>query len=197
MEIERLRKELNELLENVVDHSQRYSENRPIPSLEISFVLSKINKMQEGLTILKYLLEQQELAHKSSSKKQVVFKKMEDEDDDWGEEEGVIQPAIEPEPVEENKTITEEQELQVKPVANIEQIPINKLVDALTLNDRYLYANELFGKDMTAFNELVKVIDNSTSYEEAKAAIAGLNKEWDEESEHVLSFFSLVERRFM
>ena len=48
MEIDEIRQELNDLLENVVDHSGRYTAERPIPSLEISFVLSKINKMQEN-----------------------------------------------------------------------------------------------------------------------------------------------------
>ena len=47
MEIEQLRKELDHLLENVVDHSKDFTERRQIPSLEIGVVLAKINKMQD------------------------------------------------------------------------------------------------------------------------------------------------------
>lgn len=222
MEIERLRKELNELLENVVEHSQRYSESRPIPSLEISFVLSKINKMQERLTILKYLLEQQELAHMENSKKQVRFKKMEDDDDnDWNDEIEEEQTTVElqkkivaevapgkKEHIEEEieatienegneKIINTEPEKQTTPISNIEYLPIAKLFDSLTLNDRYLYANELFDKDMTAFNELVKSIDNCSTYKEAEKIINQYEEKWDNDNEHVLSFLNLVERRFL
>ena len=64
MEIQEIRQELNQLLENIVDHSGRYNEERLIPSLEVNFVLSKINKMQEKLAVLKFLLEQQEMLGK-------------------------------------------------------------------------------------------------------------------------------------
>ena len=191
MEIERLRKELNELLENVVDHSSRYSENRPIPSLEISFVLKKINKMQETLTVLKYLLEQQELANKTSHKQRITFPKMEEDDDDWDDDESVEEVVV--------STEKEAAEKLEEKITDIEKLPIAKLVDAFSLNDRYLYANELFNKDMNAFNEAVKSIDGCTSFDDAQNLFNSLEteKEWDKENEHVIAFFALVERRFM
>src|SRR3989338_9055 len=125
MEIEQLRKEINHLLENVVEHSNSYSDNKPIPSLEISFILTKINKLHETMSILKYLLEEQErktikasiLAAKSKS---VVV---------------IIENKITP------------TKKQIKTVEdNFKQKPIVKLIDAFSLNDRYLFANELFHK---------------------------------------------------
>ena len=193
MEIDRLRKELNELLDNVVDHSSRYSDNRPIPSLEISFVLKKINKMQETLTVLKYLLEQNEKTNKSLSKPRLVLPKMEDddEDDDWDDDveiEKVTEPIAEP-----------KAEVKTSNTNSIEKMPIAKLVDAFSLNDRYLYANELFSKDMNAFNEAVKSLDSCGNLDEAKTFFsdAVAERQWDEENVHVISFFSLLERRFM
>ena len=182
MEIEDIRKELNHLLENVVEHSQDFSDGRPIPSLEVSFVLAKINKMQQALIILKHLLEEQE---NTSKRVKHVEKEVSE----------IKQVEVE----EKEETMQETSlEIEVQEKTNLEnsleQLPISKLVDALTLNDRYLYANELFDKDMEAFNELVKSIDNSSTINEANGLLSSF--EWDKENEHVLSFTLLVERRF-
>lgn len=178
MEIEQIRKELNHLLENIVDHSSRYSEERPIPSLEISFVLAKLNKMQESLAVLKHLLEAQELSakHGSSSLNQTI------EPEETKEQ--VLVEAVEAAPAIET----------TPPIESAEQATASKLTDALTLNDRYLYANELFNKDMNAFNNLVKSIDNSSSMEEAKGLFLAFD--WDNENDHVVSFLEMVERSF-
>jgi len=200
MEIEQLRKEINEILENVVEHSENYSGNRQIPSLEISFVLSKINKMQEYLIILKHLLQENERKIKQQKKLEKVQAKI-------IEEEIFVEPIIEktaviekeflekvPEPIVETKQTENKSSNK-----NFEKLSIPKLMDALTLNDRYLYANELFNKNMNAFNELVKSIDNCNSFEEAKSLVTKMETqlEWDNENKHVLSFINLVERRFL
>jgi hypothetical protein len=182
MEIEQLRKEINQLLENVVEHSDDYANNRPIPSLEISFILTKISKLQEAMIVLQYLLEKKELEFKKESNPVKLLNKIEVTSEN---KEHIINDNDE---ASETKTseIVEE---------NINQKPIQKLIDALSLNDRYLFANELFNKDMNAFNELVKSIDNSSSFVEANELLSKLD--WEEENEHVLSFINLVERRFL
>ena len=180
MEIEDIRQELNQLLNNVVDHSTKYSGERPIPSLEISFVLSKINKMQERLSVLRHLLEQHEKAswqQKNDAKKATI-----------NQEEEVAQ-KVEEQVTEADAVINTSLE------SNLDQPSISSLIDALTLNDRYLYANELFNKDMNSFNELVKSLEGSSSIDEAKAILSKID--WDYENEHVLSFVNLVERRFL
>lgn len=216
MEIEQLRKELNDLLDNVVEHSSNYSGNRQIPSLEISYVLTKINKMQETLIILKHLIKEEEkqLKKEKQQKRQLaqetVVKETETE-----KVELVVQAEIvveEKQPEKEELPVTKVEEVkesiiegegvieqQTPPITNIEQLPITKLVDAFSLNDRYLYANELFGKDMGAFNEVVKNIDVSNNFEEAKTILMNIGSErnWDVEDENVLSFTNLVERRFL
>lgn len=184
MEIEDIRKELNDLLENIIEHSSRYSDERPIPSLEISFVLTKINKMQESMSVLRYLLEEQEKA--SMQIKNVERQTLIVEDTPSKKE---APPII----IEE--TIKYKDKKVPLLSEGLEQFPIPKLIDALTLNDRYLYANELFDKDMNLFNELVKSIDNCSSINDAKALISKLG--WNDENEHVLSFTNLVERRFL
>ncbi|PJA07946.1 MAG: hypothetical protein COX70_05130 [Flavobacteriales bacterium CG_4_10_14_0_2_um_filter_32_8] len=182
MEIEQLRKEINHLLENIVEHSNSYSENKSIPSLEISFVLAKVNKLHESLMVLKYLLEEQEKKTKKS-----------------------IASTTEPKPVEliiekEDTIIVEHNVVAIKKQIitvedNLKQKSIKKLIDAFSLNDRYLFANELFNKDMNAFNELIKAIDNCSSLDDAKEILSKLD--WDYENENVLSFLNSVERRFL
>ena len=183
MEIEGIRKELNDLLDNVLEHSTRYSEERPIPSLEISFVLTKINKMQENLSVLRHLLEEKEKASKearNTKRETAAIEVLKEE------------PSL----TETISEIKEEQTSEVPSTSseNLEQPSIPKLTDALTLNDRYLYANELFNKDMNAFNELVKSIDNCSAINEANKLLSPYD--WDDENEHVLSFTQLIERRF-
>ena len=181
MEIEDIRKELNHLLGSVVDHSTKYSGERPIPSLEISFVLSKINKMQENLSVLRHMLEEKEKTYKEARKTERQASVIENKQEE----------------IASTKEVPETLEDQTENVStgqseNLDQ-SISKLTDALTLNDRYLFANELFNKDMNAFNELVKSIDNCVSISDAKALFLS---SWDEENEHVQSFTILIERRF-
>ncbi|MDF1673851.1 MAG: hypothetical protein P1U41_10105 [Vicingaceae bacterium] len=212
MEIEQLRKELNDLLDNVVDHSSNYSGNRQIPSLEISYVLTKINKMQETLIILKHLIKEEEKQIKKDKqqkrqlvqKQENVINEVEKETPEFNIqseiviEEKEVENSIQEKSEDVKDQIIDEQEITT-PITNIEQLPISKLVDAFSLNDRYLYANELFGKDMGAFNEVVKNLDSSNNFEEAKAILISIGSErnWDVEDENVLSFTNLVERRFL
>lgn len=215
MEIAQLRQELNDLLENVVEHSQRYSGNCSIPSLEINHVLTKVNKMQETLIVLKHLIKAEEVQIKKE--KQLKRKQQEDiAEIEVVESTSPIENIVKEEQeikvdepieivVEEEKTLTEEAPLKqpieepTKPITNIEQLPIAKLVDAFSLNDRYLYANELFNKDMGAFNEAVKNLDTCANFDEAQVILmnAGTTNNWDVENEYVLSFTNLVERRFL
>ncbi len=217
MEIEQLRKELNDLLENVVEHSSGYERSRKMPPLEISYVLSKINKMQETLILLKHLTNEEE---KENRQQRVLAREVKEEvlipekpavvpeqvDEVVLEE--VIPEEIKETPAETEEAVVAEveepiaeleQEKESKPTINIEQMPIANLVDAFSLNDRYLFANELFNKDMGLFNDVVKKIESCSDFEAAKSILIefGAQNDWDVESEHVLSFSDLVERRFL
>ncbi|MFB0926416.1 MAG: hypothetical protein QMB65_14220 [Vicingaceae bacterium] len=205
MEIGRIRKELTVLLDNIVEHSNKYSEDRTIPSLEVGVVLTKINRLQDGMSVLRHLLEKQEKEAKHQRQKErivraeslvepIVTTNLENE---VIEEISVVE--IPNEVVEENIPIKEvpaiKEEAEKNEPKQVELNAISKLIDSLTLNDRYLYANELFNKDMNAFNELVKDIDGCSSFDEAQKLYMLLD--WEIENEYVLSFTSLVERRFL
>ena len=201
MEIGRIRKELTELLENIVEHSTKYAEDRALTSLEVSVVLTKINHLHERMSVLKYLLEakESEAKHQRQQEKNFTSKAIVEQ-----VEEAIVEEPIKEIPVVQSPTIGLKQEVKdeiqemtpLKETANVDALgtKITKLMDSLTLNDRYLYANELFNKDMNAFNELVKKIDACTSFDEVQKLFIALD--WEIDNEHVLSFSSIIERRF-
>jgi hypothetical protein len=80
----------------------------------------------------------------------------------------------------------------------LQQVQGAKLVDAFNLNDRYLYANELFKKDMNAFNEWIKSVDACMSLEEANQIINSTKSQlnWEDENEHFITFSEIISRRF-
>lgn len=210
MEIEQLRQEINQLLESLVIHCDSYTGKRHLTSLEVNHVLSKTNSLQERLSVLKYLLEKQ--YQNKGKTNTIVVKPIKEETpiiqpeeviaDEVKEEISTPTEIVEPTPEEIeptiNKPITEET-TNSSVADQIQQAPINKLVDSFTLNDRYLYANELFDKDMSAFNEFVKALDNSNSIDEAQTLFnqKGSANNWDVENQLVIDFMSLIERRFL
>ena len=171
MEIEQLRQDINDLLENVVTHSNSYTSKEHLSALDVSSVIKKVSKLQEDLAVLKYLLEV-----KDEERGEGKFVESSSEVDEVTVEEEII---IE---VESTKTESAEQPL------------VTRVSEGLTLNDRYLFANELCNKDMNAFNELVKSIDNCSSLDEATKLYSTMD--WEIDNEHVVTFTSLVERRF-
>ena len=109
-------------------------------------------------------------------------------------------PEVPPqEKVEEKGTIAEEGlKSNQEVVEKLSRTPIKSLKEAFSLNDRYLYANELFDKNMEAFNNLIKTIDESSNINEAqeKLITAKTQYNWDEENNFYVEFSILIERRF-
>lgn len=77
---------------------------------------------------------------------------------------------------------------------------LNDIKKAIGINERFLYANELFGGDMTAFKQAVEELNHVDTEDDANRL---LNEElaekyhWNEEDETVIAFKSLVSRRFV
>lgn len=76
---------------------------------------------------------------------------------------------------------------------------IAKLAESITLNERFLFANELFNGNMEAFKRALNELDHIASLADAKRFIdvqLKVENEWDINSDSVKSFITLVERRF-
>ena len=173
MELEKLRQDIGDLLENIFSHSNYCQEKEHVSSLDVGHFLKKVNQLQKKLVVLNYLME-----NKEQLTGQTVSSECQSTTNIAAEE-----------PVISEKETTE----NINPI-KLKPQNITKLSDGLTLNDRYLFANELFKKDMNAFNTLVQSIDDCASYDEAISIISAMN--WELDNEHAIAFTNLVERRF-
>jgi hypothetical protein len=76
--------------------------------------------------------------------------------------------------------------------------PISNLTQALSLNEKYLYANEFFNKDLNAFLLMVKKINEAQNLQQAMQIFkTEVSKANDTENELVESFTKLIIRRFL
>jgi len=79
--------------------------------------------------------------------------------------------------------------------------PIADLTKAFAINDKLLYANDLFGKDQNAFAENVRQLNTLGNFESAKAHLIQLAQQhrWmdEERVETAQAFVQLVQRRYL
>ncbi len=82
----------------------------------------------------------------------------------------------------------------------LSESPITDLTRAMSINDRLLYMNELFGKDIQALNETLKLLNKYDNIEEAKGLLANLADQYtwldDEKINIAREFIKLVRRRY-
>lgn len=216
MEMEQLRKEFNQLLANINEHSERFTDHEHLPALEVSVMMSKIGKLLEVATILKHTVKELE-ENKKNVKKEATIISVQESVVSISEPEADLEPEIietpkieEVAPKEEHPKIVEAKQVEIKPEPTkpvekssvgekFSHLPLSSLKDAFSLNDRYLFANELFKKDMALFNETIKTIDSCGSLINAQEHLNAIKTtlNWDNESDYVVTFYQLVERRFL
>lgn len=82
----------------------------------------------------------------------------------------------------------------------LSSIRIEDLTKAIALNDKLLYANDLFSGELVTFNEVVRTVNNMNVFAEAQRYLTQLAKQhnWTSESkqESAQNFIKLVRRRF-
>ncbi|HMO41130.1 MAG TPA: hypothetical protein PKC76_16300 [Saprospiraceae bacterium] len=78
--------------------------------------------------------------------------------------------------------------------------PVTDLTKAFAINDKLLYINELFGRDSTAFNDSLTLMNKFETIEEAKSLLMSLAEQYDwteeERMEIAQSFIKTVRRRY-
>jgi hypothetical protein len=78
--------------------------------------------------------------------------------------------------------------------------PISDLRSAFGLNERFFYANELFGGDGKEFVRALNELNHLESYEDAKRLVDSRYVKlfsWNEGDENVTAFMEIVERRYL
>lgn len=83
----------------------------------------------------------------------------------------------------------------------LSEMPIPDLTKGMSINDRLLYMNELFGRDMNKLDEVLRALNNFPSLDSAKSYLMGVAAQFnwgdDDRSEIAQSFIKLVRRRFV
>jgi len=78
--------------------------------------------------------------------------------------------------------------------------PVRDLTRAISINEKILTCNELFGKDKNRFNDALKTLNGFSSFTEARPYLARLANEfgWDKKSakKKAQVFIKLVRRRY-
>ncbi len=125
----------------------------------------------------------------------------------------VIPPSFEPQPEQKQETVRpssyNKSELEVlfdfknggELADKLSDQPVSDLTKALSINDRLLYMNQLFGKDMSELDESLKLLNRFESLQEAKSLIYNLAEQYDwtkdEKLDIAKDFLRLVRRRYL
>ncbi len=252
------REEIVALINNIKEHSDRLSNMPHMPLLEVSAILSKINRLHESTVVLKYLLAREQ--HHEDEEFGLNFSKMAEleEEELEEEEEEPLESSLEEDPesfddfdddneqdddleIDEeeidlkgefsqagtptqtatksiSKTEIEEMEIEsgLSSKSDIneqyaeeqedrslsEQLkkqPIADLMAAIGLNERYLYANDLFGGDIEEFRKVIRLLND---FDQETEATQYFNVElrrtygWEEDNELAEALLVLLKRRF-
>ena len=73
--------------------------------------------------------------------------------------------------------------------------PVKDIRSAISLNDRILFINYLFGEDPMAFQEMLTQLNAMSSFDEAAAHAIAAHPQWDLESDTVYRFMMALRRR--
>lgn len=94
--------------------------------------------------------------------------------------------------INENKGKKQVQDL----AARLQSRPINDISKALGVNDKFVFAKELFNGDKTKFNETLNIINQAGSYEKAMEYIQ-THFAWDTENNiYAREFINLIKRKY-
>lgn len=241
MDSQSKRREVTALIDNIKEHSDRLRNHDSIPLLEMSVILSKINRLHEATLILKYLLakDQHHEEEEFGSNDYVInsfikdpktrLKELEKEEEELTEkEEKPSEDVLVEETPHEEPEISKEDEISIDEVIErleqeevnslpdlneqyveeedkslgeqLKKQPIADLVAAIGLNERYLYANELFEGDIDAFRTELGNLNNFNSKEEAHQYFnedLAKKRGWDTEHEMVHALKVLLDRRYL
>ena len=103
------------------------------------------------------------------------------------------------EPNEEEGTLNAQFQGNQKPMTLAEKLQqkMKKSIESgLTLNEKFMFQNALFGGDAGKMKEALRDLDTANSLNEALEKANAFNKGWDMESEEVEALMVVLERRF-
>ena len=83
----------------------------------------------------------------------------------------------------------------------LSESPVADLNKAMSINDRLLYINELFGRDRTALDESLQLLNRFDAFEAARGFLINLAEQYrwghEERIEIAQAFVKLVRRKYL
>jgi len=160
---------------------------------ELGELLKDAENLIESVSVLKFIVNEKQKPNKIPS--------------DTNSQEKLNEETEEKSEINDYKQISEESTLneKISPdnlslATKLEKQKISNLIDAIGINERFAFINELFDGNAADFNEALDILN---SFSEHKAAYTYINSEikikynWDEESQVVLAFLDLIEKRYV
>lgn len=206
--------EVNEMLENSRDIYERLTvirykallEKQELVeelSQENTAITDKIEEVEESSFSFQFDSENEEGMVISTNQKNLL-----DEIDEIGSE-TLIEPMNEAKDIElllekeETSSLNESYASSQTPESlgdKLKKTKINDLKEAIALNQKFLFMNELFGGDKSKYDLVLDKINGCETLIEAKAYLSSeiaTYSSWDEETEAVQQFNTLIERKFL
>lgn len=206
MDKSNIRKEIAALINSIKEHSDNIGDNKHIPQLELELILHKIEKLYQKSIVFNHLNSNGDNAISSKpivetpkveAKQEVVKPVVSEKPIDLF---GTEIPSVIEKPKQEKKVEKKEEKKEEKVVVpnKIQKPSIQDLTKAIGLNDKFLFANELFEGNMQEYSIAIQQLNGAGSLESAMDYFSNLQQlyEWDMEKETVKQLIDLVDRRY-
>jgi hypothetical protein len=179
-----------------------------IPVLDLDLVLDKTRNLYEVLLLFKKSAiannpdrtPDQKKAEPESSAPSSDESKSGSGDSDKGKKKQEEAPKILSDRFRKQTTSLNENMTQSKSVydlsSRLQTKPISNIQNAVGLNDKFLFINELFNGDADKYNETIETLNNATHFNEAYNFLVE-NFEWDMDNELVQKILDLIRRKLI
>lgn len=83
-------------------------------------------------------------------------------------------------------------------VSKMQKDPIVDLKKAISINQKFIFINDLFNGEVGVYNDMIEQINNAGDMNTAEGLLKAISQEyqWDTDSASVMNFIDLVQRRF-
>ena len=198
MDKKAIKSEIDSLIQRIKERSGIILDNDKIPDSDMTAFLSDVDKLHEHVAILNYL--NLNMIENSVSEKQVIETPPTSVETVEIKESPVnLVNSDAPIVVEKSnleKAIPKKEEKISS--SKIQKPKIENLNNAIGLNDKFQFANELFAGSMKEYNVAIHQLNISGTIQSAMDYIENLKQlyDWDFENETVKRLLDLVDRRY-
>lgn len=199
-DVAKIRKELTNLVDKLKEQSDNVSNMEHVPSLEINVMMARVNRLYEKAVLYKHILIAEESLKEQMQAPELITSETQTSEAINSEiqEELIVITEIPKKNTNHSAPVIETSEKKKNSIS--EGKPISSIKKYLGINERYLYANELFKGKMEDLLNALDEIDKQTTFENAQGLIKtkwAANYNWDDDNANVISFLKIVERRFL